>query len=185
MNTGIIASRYAAALLKYSVSNAEEDIVYRQVGTLETAFAKLPELSRLVSAAMMLPDSEKLSLMKSAVEGGDMAKSLDRFLRLVLRNGRMPYIRLILHSYVMQYHRLKGIVTAKLTTCAPSRALEDRLKEIAASRFGEKLEVRTCQDPSLIGGFIFELDGLRVDASVSRQLENIRNVFKVKNRRIV
>lgn len=185
MNTGIIASRYAAALLRYSVENAEEDVVYSQVKTLETAFAKLPELSRLVSAAMMFPDSEKLALMRSAVDGEKMAKSLDRFLQLVLKNGRMPYVRFILHSYVIRYHDLKGIVTAKLTTCAPSSALENRLKEIASSRFGDKLVLQTCQDPSLIGGFIFELDGLRVDASVSRQLEYIRNVFKTKNRRIV
>jgi F-type H+-transporting ATPase subunit delta len=40
-------------------------------------------------------------------------------------------------------------------------------------------------DDSLIGGFVFELDGLRLDASVERQLERLRSQLVEKNNRIV
>ncbi len=185
MNTGIIASRYASALLKYSVGNGDEDAVYRQALILDDAFSRLPEFSRIVSTPLTVSDSEKMSLMRSAIPDGKMADSLDRFLQLVIRNGRISFLRFILHSFVSKYYGMKGIVTAELVTCVPSPELENRLKELAASVSGEKLLMRTRQDPSLIGGFIFEMNGLRVDASISRQLGNIRKMFNEKNRRIV
>ena len=40
-------------------------------------------------------------------------------------------------------------------------------------------------DPSIIGGFIFEIDGLRLDASTAAQLKSVRRQFIEKNRRIV
>ena len=40
-------------------------------------------------------------------------------------------------------------------------------------------------DPSLIGGFVFDIDDAIIDKSVSRQLELIREQFIEKNRRIV
>ena len=40
-------------------------------------------------------------------------------------------------------------------------------------------------DPSIIGGYIMEIDGYRLDASVANQLRNIRRQFIDKNRRIV
>ena len=40
-------------------------------------------------------------------------------------------------------------------------------------------------DPDIIGGFIFELDGYRLDASVENHLSRIRRQLVEKNNRIV
>ena len=40
-------------------------------------------------------------------------------------------------------------------------------------------------DPSLIGGFVLDLEDYRLDASVSRQIEDIRRQLVQKNNRIV
>jgi F-type H+-transporting ATPase subunit delta len=40
-------------------------------------------------------------------------------------------------------------------------------------------------DPSLIGGFIFDIDDAMIDTSVASQLEAIRLQYIEKNRRIV
>ena len=40
-------------------------------------------------------------------------------------------------------------------------------------------------DPEIIGGFIFELEGYRVDGSVSGELKRIRRQLVEKNTRIV
>ena len=53
------------------------------------------------------------------------------------------------------------------------------------SKTGCKLDLKTEVDPTLIGGFIFEVDDLLLDASVSRQIDIIRRQFIEKNRRIV
>ena len=46
-------------------------------------------------------------------------------------------------------------------------------------------QITAVVDPSLIGGFVFDLGDEILDASVSSQLEKIRRAFIDKNRRIV
>jgi F-type H+-transporting ATPase subunit delta len=40
-------------------------------------------------------------------------------------------------------------------------------------------------DPKILGGFIFEIDDYRLDASVATQFEKIKKQFIEKNKRIV
>jgi F-type H+-transporting ATPase subunit delta len=40
-------------------------------------------------------------------------------------------------------------------------------------------------DPAIVGGFVFTVDDLMLDASVARQIELIRRQFVEKNNRIV
>lgn len=40
-------------------------------------------------------------------------------------------------------------------------------------------------DKNLIGGYIIELDGFRLDSSVANQLKRVKQQFIAKNRRIV
>ena len=64
-------------------------------------------------------------------------------------------------------------------------SLESRLREVIENQTGCKLLLKTEVDPALIGGFVFEVDDLLLDASVSRQIDIIRRQFIEKNRRIV
>lgn len=45
--------------------------------------------------------------------------------------------------------------------------------------------MKTHIDPELIGGYIIELEGYRLDASVANQLKRIKQQFIARNRRIV
>ena len=59
------------------------------------------------------------------------------------------------------------------------------LTDIVHDETGGTLELEMRTDPSIIGGFIFDIEGTRLDASVSSQLKTIRHQFIEKNRRIV
>jgi len=47
------------------------------------------------------------------------------------------------------------------------------------------VEFETSVEPSIIGGFILDIDYNRLDASVATQLNRVRRQFMEKNRRIV
>lgn len=59
MNTGIIASRYADALLKYVGETGEGQVVYKQACTLADALAASVKLERLVESKTLLSSSER------------------------------------------------------------------------------------------------------------------------------
>ena len=82
MNTGIIASRYADALLKYVEETGEGQVVYKQACTLADALAASVKLERLVESKTLLSSSKKIELMSKALGEEPMCQSLVRFLAL-------------------------------------------------------------------------------------------------------
>ena len=176
MNTGIIASRYADALLKYVKETGEGEVVCRQTEILEDALRTSPELVRFL---------ESPALLQKALGEEKMAQSLEKFLLLVIRQDRIPYLRYILHYFRMRWCESIGVSPAKLVVSTPSPGLEERIKGIFNDFTGRKLELKTSVDPSIIGGFIFEVADKRIDASISRQLEELRREFIEKNGRVV
>lgn len=181
MNTGIIASRYAEALLKYAEECGESGMVYDQAESVENALSGSRKFFSYMES--QAPLSAKLRAMDAAA--GGMCPSLCKFMKLVIRNGRIQYLRYMLYYYRMRYLKGKNITRARLTTSYSSPEFENRLKEMFRDSTGTTLSIETRTDPAIIGGFVFEVDGKRIDASVSTQIAELRNRFVQKNKRLV
>ena len=61
----------------------------------------------------------------------------------------------------------------------------DRIRKIVVESAGGTAEFATKVDPSIEGGFIFEINTYRLNASVADQMRRIKQQFIEKNRRIV
>ncbi len=209
MNTGIIATRYATALLKLVDETGSGETVAAQVQTVEKALDEVPDFRRAVDDPAVAP-AKKIALFEAAlssgaesVEGISLAPDLRKFLELLIRNGRIGDVRLIFTTFVTEYYRARHIKRAKLVVADPALlnpeptlsnrelaeplrpTLDVRLRDLIEKQTGCKLILKTEVNPSLIGGFVFEVEDTVLDASVSRQLDIIRRQFIEKNRRIV
>lgn len=158
MNTGVISRRYATALLKYVTESGHGEQVYAQV-----------------KALLSDPDSAPQPL----------SEDLQKFTALLVRNGRIELVKLIFSSFLRQYEAQAGIHVARLRMAVDSPALQEKLRAFVREKIGGTVEFTTEVDPGLIGGFVLEVDGCRMDASVARQLGDIRKQWMDKNNRIV
>ena len=193
MNTGIIASRYATALLKLVDETGSGEVVVSQAKAVIAALTDFPDLRRLLSDPSV-PDSKKISLLEVAATGDQPAApaaspELKRFFELLIRNGRIGDISLALKSFEDQYCQTRGIVRGHLVLPSEpdeaARVLEDKIRSLIESKTGKTLQLTTEVDKTLIGGFVLEVEDKLLDASVSHQLERIRSQFVERNRRIV
>lgn len=226
MNTGIIATRYATALLKLVEETGSGELVAAQVQVIEKALDEVPDFRRAVDDPAVAA-VQKISLFEASLKDS-MAQELHKFLELLIRNGRIGDVRLVLTTFVTEYYRSRHIKRARLVVADPALlssssvsgsdspvagpdssvagsvrgtvirqtrlpegdsrrpgSLESRLRELIGKETGCELLLETKVDPSLIGGFVFEVEDMILDASVSRQLDVIRRQFIEKNRRIV
>lgn len=206
MNTGIIATRYATALLKLVEETGSGELVAAQVQVIEKALDEVPDFRRAVDDPAVAA-VQKISLFEASLKDS-MAQELHKFLELLIRNGRLGDVRLVLTTFVTEYYRSRHIKRARLVVADPALldpeptpsdpvpvegslrqaqrpALESRLRDLVEKQTGCKLILKTEVNPSLIGGFVFEVEDTVLDASVSRQLDFIRRQFIEKNRRIV
>ena len=158
MNTGVISRRYATALLKYVTESGHGEQVYAQV-------------KALLSDPDLAPQP--------------LSEDLQKFTALLVRNGRIELVKLIFSSFLRQYEAQAGIHVARLRTAVDSPALQEKLRAFVREKIGGTVEFTTEVDPGLIGGFVLEVDGCRMDASVARQLGDIRKQWMDKNKRIV
>lgn len=158
MNTGIISSRYATALLRYVEETGGGERVCAQVRRL----LDHPEL-----------------------DPGPLEPELERFVRLLADNGRLDDVRIIFRSFLAMYCRSRGILTVRLTTVVPAEGLERKLRTVLEKQFGSEVLIETRTDPGLVGGFTLEVGDYLLDASVRRQIAAIRRQFVIQNNRIV
>ena len=184
MNTGVIASRYAKALLKFVQENGTGKEVYSQSCILVAQIDGLPQLKRYLEEAADVSLDKKLNLIAAAL-GESPSPSIVRFLTLVYEHRREEMFSRMLHSFIEQYRRANNIMVGKLVTAVPNDDLCRRLEELFHEKTGAEVYLEESVDPELIGGFLFELEGRRLDASVSGQLECIRRQLVEKNNRIV
>lgn len=158
MNTGIISSRYARALLKFVEQTGNGAQVYAQAVRLLENPEDAPE--------RLEPELEALT-------------------SLLVKNGRVEYVRLVLNSFVRLYRNANGIKYARLRVAGENPGLEERLCEAIGQKSGCKVTMDTVRDDSLIGGFILEIDDSRMDASVRGELDQIRRALIDKSNRLV
>ena len=158
MNTGVVARRYAKALLKYVRETGRGEQVCAQVRALLDDPAAAPR--------PLEPD-------------------LVRFVDLVARNGRMDQVKMILRLFVRMYLESAGIMLAHLTMVAPSPEIETRLHDMLEKQMACRIILETRVDPELIGGVVLEIDDRMLDASVRSRIEAVRRQFIEKNTRLV
>ena len=186
MDTGMIASRYATALLRFVEENGSADIVAMQARRLEKTLLALPQLRHVLEDPSALTAEGKISMLKSTVGEDTMHPDFVRFLNLVLARGRISFLRFILRSFIEQYCKGRNLRVAHLRMVQePTPAFLSEIRDLVKKRTGLDLIIETELDPSLIGGFVFDIEDYMLDASVSHQLDLVRRQFEYQNRRIV
>ena len=158
MNTGVIASRYARALLLLTQESGRGEQVFSQARALLADPSVVP--------SPLEPDLGKLVL-------------------LLRKNGRGEYMKFVLNDFVHSYCASKNARLAHLTTAVPAPELGPKLAEMLEKKAGIKVYLDSEVDPSIEGGFIFTLDDYMLDASVKGQIDRIRREFISRNQRIV
>ncbi len=186
MDIGIVSMRYAKALLGYARSTGKEDVVYEEFKSLMRSLESHPEL-KVALQNPVVSDEEKFSLICAASVGKTTpSEEFRRFIALVQKNKRDDLLHFICHSFLSLYRNSKHIGVAKLTTAVPvSQEVEERIRKSASTLLHARMEVLTEVNPSIEGGFIFDINDYRLDASVATQMKRVKQQFIDKNRRIV
>lgn len=182
MNNGIVAMRYARAILSYAMERKTEDAVYENMQRLAAVAGEVRDLiPALQNPALSL--NAKVTLLCNAV---DASPDFVKFATLVLKHEREELLHNIANCYIMCYRKAKNIVAAKITTAVElSDVLKEKISLMIAKRESAQVELENIVDSSIIGGFIYEVDFVRYDASIKGRLRKIEKQMVERNKRII
>ena len=184
MNTGPIAHRYATALLKFVQETGAGEKVYSQVCVLAYRMQEYRQLADVLQKHPEVAMDRKLDILDAAL-GEPMDAQLRRFIVLVYMHKRMEYLERMFFSFIDKYRSVSSILVGKLVTAAPVAGLKDRLQGLLSERTGVSVLLDEEVDPSVLGGFILNIEDLRMDASVAGQFRLLRRELIDNNNRIV
>ena len=136
--------------------------------------------------------SEFVNLLRSPIIKADQKNSIinavtkdkvslltNSFTVLLVKKGRESDLPEMATAFIEQYNEIKGIHQVTLTTAVEvsedlKKAIEEKVK--TENKFAT-VELTTKTDETLIGGFVLEFDNNLLDASIARDLRDIKKQF--------
>ena len=133
----------------------------------------------------MVSVKTKANLLKNAT-GKHAEQSYLDFIDLIVANHRTDSILMIALSYQMIYRKKKKISVVHLVSAKKlSHMAIKRIRRFTEQKTHSKVEFSNHIDPSIVGGFIYQLNDLRIDASVRGQLDRISGQLVQVNKSIL
>ncbi len=178
MNNPRLAGRYAKSLIDLAVENDQLENVYTDMLYLQKVCNTSREFVNLLRSPVIKAD-KKAQIMDAVTK--DKVNTLTAsFNSLMIRKGREQTLPEIITAFINMYNDLKGIHKVKLTTAHP---VSEELKQNIVDKFIsttplQHIELETIVREELVGGFIVEFDNNLVDASILRDLKDLKKQFQ-------
>jgi len=172
-----LAERYAKSLIDLSLELKQLDIVHDDIMLLNEIASKSREFILMLKSPIISAD--KKNKIIDAVAGDKISKTTQTFIKLLSSKNRESVLPEIIFSFIEQYNKLKGIHKVKLTTATPvtNEIKNSFVSKIEASSSIKNIQLETEVNEKLIGGFILEMEGKLIDASILRDLNDVKKQF--------
>lgn len=172
----VVASRYAKSLLDLAVETKQLDEVIKDMRLVKKVCSENSDFVSMLKSPVLKVD-KKQAIFKAIFEG-KISKTTLSFLNLIAVKTREAYIPEIANEVEEQFKIRKNITTAKVTTAIGlDEKLRKQILDIVKQNATGEIELVEKVDPSLIGGFVLNIDDKQVDQSVKRKLNDLRKNF--------
>lgn len=172
-----LAYRYAKSLIDLAVEQNQLETVHADMQYMKAVCSSSREFTALLRSPVVTSD-KKLAITNAITKDKISALAVS-FNTLLINKGRESDLPEITDAFIQQYNEIKGIHKVKLVTAvemgdAVKHAITAKIKNEAGL---QNVELETVVDDSIIGGFKLEFNNNLVDASVLRDLNDIRKQF--------
>ncbi|MEP7253963.1 MAG: ATP synthase F1 subunit delta [Ginsengibacter sp.] len=173
-----LAKRYAKSLIDLSSELNQLNEVHADIETLIAICKQSRPFVLMLKSPVISPD-KKYKVINS-ITGGKISKITDTFIQLLTTKNREYYLPDIIASFIDQFNVIKGIHRVKLTTAIPvSEEIKNSfISKIESADSIKNIELEAVVDEKIIGGFVLEMDGKLVDASILRDLNDVKKQFQ-------
>lgn len=172
-----LAARYAKSLLDLATEQNSTEAALSDMKLLDAVCRQNSDFVLMLRSPVIHAD--KKTAIFQAVLGEKLSPLTLAFVRLLIRKGREANLPEIATAFIRRYKELKNIRTVHLTTASPvSDAVRNKIREkVTASLQNSQVEMIESVDPDLIGGFVLEMDDKLFDASIRRDLNEVKLQF--------
>lgn len=184
-----VALTYARAFLGAAETAGNSDEVVGELDSFTSeVFTKLPQLAAVLSSGLVSAD-EKAALVSKAIAGKASA-TFTNFLQVLANHGRLdllPEVQRAAHKLLDEQRGIKRVKV--ITAAALDQPQITDLEQSLRGLLGGEPRIENHVDPQIIGGLILQVGDRVYDASITSQLEKVReqmiarSVHEIQSRR--
>jgi F-type H+-transporting ATPase subunit delta len=172
-----LAERYAISLMDIASEQGKLDAIYNDMLGIHQMCKDSKDFILLMRSPVVKAD-KKNEIVQALLDGKVDSLAM-AFLRLIINKGREFFLPEIATAFVAQYKKKNNITEVTLTTAEVlDEAMLGTLKEKVLQQLkGNTIDLTTKVDAELIGGFVLEANNNLFDASILRDLNDIKKQF--------
>ncbi|WP_298740848.1 ATP synthase F1 subunit delta [uncultured Chitinophaga sp.] len=171
-----LASRYAKSLVDLAAEKGQLEAVRADMQVLQQIIRGNRDVANLLKSPIIKPDKKQQIL--TAIFENRISTISNAFIKLLVIKGRESNLPEITTAFEKQYNQLKNISNVKITTAVPiDAAVLGAIRQKVEAGTDKKIELEIAVEPDLIGGFVLETEDRLYDASVLRDLKDIKKQF--------
>ncbi|MEO8110315.1 MAG: ATP synthase F1 subunit delta [Ginsengibacter sp.] len=178
MSNPRLAHRYAKSLVDLSIELDQFKSVHDDIMLLNSICLKSREFILMLKSPIISAD-KKCKIIQ-VITSGKISKTTQKFIKLLSAKNRESFLPDIITAFIEQYNTIKGMHKVRLTTATP---VSDEIKKsfitkIESTYSKNNIELESIVDEKLIGGFVLEMEGKLIDASIIRDLNDVKKQFQ-------
>jgi len=179
MKVSLVAERYANALFELAVEKNAAGEIYKDALVVSEICRKSRELRMFFKAPVVQTDL-KVKVVKELF-GKAVGPVMLTFLLVMVRKKREKFIPEIAVTVIENYKEYKNILTVHFKApVLPDTDIRKKVLELMTNYTKANIDLVEEIDNSLIGGFVLNWKDLQYDASIRKQIEQLkRGVAKV------
>jgi F-type H+-transporting ATPase subunit delta len=175
-----VSRRYSLALYDAAVKSDSLESVIADADMILGLLNSSRQLELFFKSPIISPVRKKKSVTE--LFGNKIEKLSLEFIFLLIKHKRENIIRILLEDFIFLTKEKKGIVDINIRTAVEMNDYEKekiiREMEIFTKK---KIIANFVIDKNVIGGFTVQVKDTIVDASIKRQLDNLKTKFKEAN----
>ena len=175
MTNKTAALRYARALLDVAVKEqADLEFIENELAQFADLFKQFPLLEKvLLNPAVPVP--RKRAAVSALLAQANFTPIVAKLIALLADRDRLILVPELLAAYRDRLLDHRHVVRAEVTTASPLDASRAQAIQTGlAALTGRTVLLATNVDPSIIGGLVARIGSTVYDASVTRQLEKMK-----------
>ena len=176
MKQSRVTIRYAKALLQLSIEQNSLNQAYNDMLMIDSICVESKELALLLKSPIVKTD-HKLRILDQ-IFGGKVGKLSMMFVNIITSKKREALLSAIAKSFVNLYKTYNNIESATVTTPMPlTESLRKDVIKYIKEGSDKSVELTEVVDENIIGGAIIRMGDKQLDASVSSELSELRQMF--------
>ncbi len=176
MKQSRVTIRYAKALLQLSIEQNSLDQSYNDMLMIDAICVESKDLALLLKSPIV-KTHHKLRILDEIFEG-KLGKLSMMFVNIITTKKRESLLSAIAKSFISLYKAHNNIESASVTTAAPlTESLKLDVIKYIKEGSDKSVELTEVVDENIIGGAIIRMGDKQLDASVSSELSELRQMF--------